>query len=97
MPRNRSEKSPSGDPMVDDYLRAWLRWYRHINNDVAWEQAGYRKSRVALREEKDRTLELLSSDQKRFMNETLAAEYSLSKEDVFRLYGHEPEFTDATK
>jgi len=27
MARNRSETSPSGDPLVDEAMRAWLRWH----------------------------------------------------------------------
>lgn len=90
MPRNRSEKSPSGDPMIDDYLRAWLRWYRaaFVRRDPSVEPG--------LRGERCRTMDLLSSQQVVFMNSRLPRSGVLTKSDVDRLYGQEPEFQNAS-
>jgi len=93
VPRNRSEKSPSGDTMVDDYLRAWLRWYRDLKRgyDPATHTANL------LQSDRERLLTLLSDKQHRFINIDLSSSgTNLSHSDVVRLYGDEAEFQNGT-
>ena len=90
MARNRSEQSPSGDPMVDDYLRAWLRWRRHLGDDAMGSSS---ELLVQMRIKKA----LLSHEQFVLMNRLEGVASSLRTKDVERLYGHEPEFEYGTQ
>jgi len=91
MARNKSEKSPFGDPMVDHYLRSWLRWQRLIRardfslNDASpWFEAG----RV-----QEKALLALSTSQRHLLSKKNLNGLA----DVERLYGHEAEFQDGTQ
>jgi len=90
MARNKSERSPSGDPMVDDYLRAWLRWRRHLRGHSMDPPS---QLLVDMRLKKD----LLSHEQFALMNRLDGVVSSLETKDVERLYGHEPEFQNGTQ
>lgn len=85
MARNRSEQSPSGDPMVDDYLRAWLRWYRARG-----------RRRLDLRSVRDIKLDLLTHEQASLVGRIARDGDMLLYEGAVRLYGQEAEFQDAS-
>lgn len=77
--------------MVDNYLRAWLRWYRGLTAERYGTPA-----QKQLDAERQRTLDLVSTKQTAFMNTDLSENgRSLSHDDIVRIYGSEPEFQNA--
>lgn len=89
MAGNKSEKSPSGDPMIDDYLRAWLRNQRNLMAGNDWSRFLSNAQNV--------TFERLSESQRLAMHalNKRPAGY-IMHDDVVRLYGEEAGFSHGT-
>jgi len=94
MARNRSEKSPSGDPMVDEALRAWLRLEL-----ARWRGGGVSgEVRNHLRILENAAYEALNSRQLDLRARVRVGKpYSVSIDNLIALYGHEPEFQNGTQ
>jgi len=89
MARNKSEKSPSGDPQIDEYLRAWLRWHRSRGGldrspDSLWYK--WQQKRQAITHKQFERMRVLGPNR-----------VTLGPADIIALYGHEPEFQDGTQ
>ncbi len=85
MPRNRSEKSISGDPVLDEYLRAYLRFY-----NLPWGDRTGDKGRV-LRERHSRLIGALTDTQREVIS-ALGRDGYLGLDQTRELFQHEPEF-----
>jgi len=91
MARNKSEKSPSGDPMVDECLRAWLRWSRSRRNVT--HPARTRE----LSDLECRAYEQLIPDQLRLRAHIISSGGIGTHLGLMKIYGHEPEFQDGAQ
>jgi len=86
MPRNRSEKSVSGDPVLDEYLRAFIRSQTRRNAPDGPE----------LRRRHDALCQALTDEQRSTIRALGEGGY-LRLGQARELFRHEPEFNDATK
>ena len=91
MARNKSEKSPSGDPMVDEALRAWLRWHRSFYN------RGPQASVSKLMDLECRLYDRLSPRQRRLRSDFLDSGVDSYHEGLMKAFGREPEFQNGTQ
>jgi len=89
MARNRSEKSPSGDPVVDGYLRACLRVSRCQGNAQLRLELRDLRSNAALR--------LRPSHWDLLHNWGTPSPRPMRYEDLDHLFGHEDEFKHGTQ
>ena len=93
MARNRSEKSPSGDPMVDEALRAELRVMQVKARGHIW--LGGRRRLEAL--DNDAYLALNSRQRSLRSRMRNGNGGSNPMDNLMALYGHEDEFKHGTK
>jgi len=92
MARNKSEKSPSGDPMVDEALRAWLRLA------LAKRRGDDLETLSALMTLENRAYFRLDRRQTDLRTRMRLYGPGLNTtERLMNLYGHEPEFQDGTQ
>jgi len=93
MARNNSEKSPSGDPVVDAALRAWLRLDTELmRSDIREDE------RLRLRMRENEAYGVLSDDQRLLRSRIcMGARHPSFRENLLALYGHEPEFKNGTQ
>lgn len=90
MPRNRSERSVSGDPVLDEYLRAFLRLH-----NFSWS-ANNGTERASLQRRHGTLLEALT-DKQRSAIAALGTNGYLHLEQTRELFQHEPEFQHGTQ
>jgi len=92
MARNRSEKSPSGDPMVDEAIRAWLRLaLSQRRGDERARRRRFDRLEIDAYERLDRHQRQLRWQ---MMTDGLGDNET---ENVIALFGHEPEFQDGAQ
>jgi len=77
--------------MVDEALRAWLRWYRSILNRTDDDDLTERLS-----DRETEAYDALSSKQKSLLGQTLKSNGGRIAV-VMKLYGHEAEFQNGTQ
>ena len=88
MPRNRSEKSISGDLAVDEYLRAFL---RHHNTPY---RLRHTPDSTHLRRRHDTLCGALTDPQHKVIN-SLGSDGALTLQQCRELFRHEREFASA--
>lgn len=88
MPRNRSERSVSGDLVLDAYLRAFLR-----HHAIPWHERETQEGRE-LRRRHNVLCEALT-DKQRAAIRVLGSDGALTLTQCRELFRHEPEFQHA--